>query len=69
MMKLSTGEDSTLGVWLRLCITIFGEDSSPTRYMSEKIERSPLGHEEPVYADEQQLMHALTMMYLQELRK
>src|SRR4030095_8803987 len=57
--KLSTGQDSTLGNWLALCIAVLGEDSAAVAFLREKIATAPHGADEEVIADERQLLHAL----------
>ena len=36
MIKLSTGDDSTLGNYLKLCNTFFGDKSKATKFILEK---------------------------------
>lgn len=60
MNKLSTGDDSTLGNWLRLSIIFFGVDSPAVKFIERKIAASPNGKDEEVIADESQLIYLLT---------
>lgn len=58
---LSTGEPSTLGNWLRLTSTFFGNDSPATNFWQEKITESEAegngGADEAVLQDERQCMY------------
>lgn len=64
MQKLSTGDDSTLGSYLKLSRTFFGADSAATRYLEQKIAASPNGDAEEVLADEGQMVYLLGRMHL-----
>ena len=59
MMKLSTGQDSTLGSYLKLCNIFFGEESEQTKFIMDKIASSPNGAHEEVIAEESQMMFLL----------
>ena len=59
MMKLSTGQDSTLASYLRLCLVIFGKDSPQVQFITDKIAASPNGAHEEVIAEESQMMYLL----------
>lgn len=59
MQKLSTGQDSTLGSYLKLCLAFFGEDSPQVRFIMNKIATSPSGANEEVVAEESQMMYLL----------
>lgn len=59
MMKLSTGQDSTLGSYLKMCELIFGKDSNQTRFIENKIMESPNGPDEEVIAAENQMLYLL----------
>ncbi len=59
MNKLSTGQDSTLGTYLKLCDLIFGTDSVQSKFILEKITTSPNGADEEVIAEESQMMYLL----------
>ena len=59
MTKLSTGQDSTLGSYLKLCLAIFGPDSPQTKFIMEKIRTNPNGANEEVIAEESQMMYLL----------
>lgn len=58
-MKLSTGDDSTLGNYLKLSIPVFGKDSKAVKFLQEKIAESPNGEQEEVLADERQMLYLL----------
>lgn len=59
MMKLSTGHDSTLGSYLKLCLAVFGQDSAQVNFIMEKIRTSPNGANEEVIVEESQMMYLL----------
>ena len=63
MRKLSTGQDSTLGVYRDLVATILGEASPATKYLDEKIADSPKGRDEEVLADESQMLHLIKSLH------
>jgi hypothetical protein len=58
---LSTGETSTLGVWLRLSTAMFGPSSPATEFLQQKVAEQ--GEDEAVVVDERQLLYALTQMH------
>lgn len=59
MMKLSTGQDSTLGSYLKLCLAFFGKESPQVKFIMDKIATSPNGANEEVVAEESQMMYLL----------
>ena len=59
MMKLSTGQDSTLASYLKLCLAVFGQDSAQVRFIMDKIAESPNGAYEEVIAEESQMLYLL----------
>lgn len=59
MMKLSTGMDSTLGSYLKLCLAFFGEESPQVKFIMDKIATSPDGANEEVITEESQMMYLL----------
>ncbi len=59
MIKLSTGQDSTLGSYLKLCLAVFGKDSEQVKFIMDKIAESPNGAHEEVVADESQMLYLL----------
>ena len=59
MMKLSTGQDSTLASYLKLCLVIFGPASPQVKFIVDKIATSPDGAHEEVIAEESQMMYLL----------
>ena len=67
MKKLSTGQNSTLGVYRDLSEIVFGEDSKQVEWLDKKIAESTIGEEEEVLVDERQLIHFL--MTLNEPKK
>lgn len=62
MIKLSTGQDSTLGNYLALTKAFMGEDSEPAKFLEKKIAESPNGENEEVIADESQMLQLLGSM-------
>jgi hypothetical protein len=54
---MSTGVPSTLFNWHALCLLFFGEDSKATQFIKDKMDAQ--GPDEPVVADEGQLLAAL----------
>lgn len=59
MIKLSTGQDSTLGNYLKLCDAFFGHLSAQSEFIKDKIASSPNGPDEEVVAEESQMMYLL----------
>ena len=59
MIKLSSGQDSTLGSYLGLCDLYFGTDSPQSKFILDKISESPNGVNEEVIAEESQMMYLL----------
>lgn len=59
MRKLSNGADSTLQEWIKLSISIFGEQSSATIFLKHKAKITPGGLQVEVIADESQVMAIL----------
>lgn len=62
MIKLSTGQDSTLGEYLKLSTAFFGAESKATQFIQNKIANSPNGANEEVIADESQMLYLLETM-------
>lgn len=62
MMKLSTGQDATLGNYLTLTKAVFGPQSKPAKYLEAKIAESPHGVDEEVIQDESQMVCLLGSM-------
>ena len=59
MMKLSTGQPSTLGSYLKLCEVFFGADSVQAKFINQKIATNPNGPDEEVVVEESQMMYLL----------
>lgn len=59
MKKLSTGEDSTLGNYLKLAKLVFGENGNAVKFLEAKIAESPNGEAEEVISDETQMVYLL----------
>jgi hypothetical protein len=62
VVKLSTGQDSTLENWIALSSLFFGKESKPTKFLQEKADKSEKGVKEEVIADERQLILVLMNM-------
>lgn len=62
MMKMSTGDDATLGNYRKTAAAVFGENSEPVRFLDDKIKDSPDGADEEVITDERQMIHLLSTM-------
>ena len=60
MKKLSTGDDSTLGSYLKMSKSFFGEDSGAVKFLESKIEESPNRENEEVIVDEGQMIYLLS---------
>jgi len=63
--KLSTGQDSTLGIWRDLTAALFGEDSPATAFLDEKITEQ--GRDEPVIQAENQVLWLLGQLHLKKV--
>ena len=59
MLKLSTGQDATLGNYRKLALTLWGEKSGAVKFLDTKISESPNGNDEKVIADETQMLQVL----------
>jgi len=59
MMKLSTGQDSTLGAYKGIAV-LFGKKA--VEFIDKKIADSPNGEDEEVIADETQMIYLLSRM-------
>jgi len=62
MIKLSTGQDSTLGNYLTLTRAVFGRESKAVRFLEQKIAESPNGEDEEVISDEAQMINLLAQI-------
>ena len=62
MIKLSTGQDSTLRSYLQLCDLVFGVDSPQSMFIKTKADQSSEGLDEEVIADESQMIMLLGSM-------
>ncbi len=60
MKKLSTGDDSTLGSYLKMSKMFFGEDSGAVKFLESKIEESPNRENEEVIVEEGQMIYLLS---------
>ncbi|MCD6619954.1 hypothetical protein [Aeromonas veronii] len=63
MMKLSTGQDSTLGNYRKMTAAIFGEDSKAVEFLDKKIAESPNGENEEVIVEESQAVLMLSTIH------
>lgn len=59
MRRISTGEPSTLGVYIKLVCALFGEESPAVAFLTAKAARSPDGEDEEVLASETQMIQLL----------
>lgn len=59
MIKMSTGDDATLGNYRKMAVAVFGEDSKAVKFLDEKIKDSPDGQNEEVIANESQMVYLL----------
>lgn len=59
MNRISTGEPSTLEIYLAMCKIMFGSDSRATKFIEEKIKDAPNGKNEEVLTDETQMINLL----------
>lgn len=62
MHKLSTGDDATLGNYLKMTRLVWGDDSKQVEFLTEKIDKSPHGKDEEVLADESQMLVLLASL-------
>lgn len=65
MIKLSTGEDSTLGNYKKLVESMLGLDSPALLFLNEKIKNSDKKEDEEVLADEGQMVYLLMNMHFE----
>ena len=63
ILKLSTGEDSTLGNYRKYAAALFGEISPAVEYLELKIRQSLKAADEPVLADESQVIAMLNTLH------
>lgn len=59
MNTLSTGQDSTLGNWIRVVQAFFGRDSPALDFLNAEVSKATHGIEEEVIAEERQLIKLL----------
>ena len=59
MIKLSTGQPSTLGSYRSMSVLFFGENSDQVLFLDKKISESPNGADEEVIAEESQMLYLL----------
>lgn len=59
MNRISTGEPSTLEIYLAMCKIMFGSDSRATKFIEEKIKDALNGKDEEVLTDESQMINVL----------
>lgn len=62
MNKLSTGQDSTLGNYRKMCVALLGADSGAVAFLDERIKEQ--GEDEEVIADESQMVFLLMQEHL-----
>lgn len=61
MTKLSTGDNATLGNYLKLAILVFGKKSKAVKFLEEKISKQ--GENEGVIAPESQMIYLLGQLH------
>lgn len=66
MIKLSTGEDSTLENYIKMSKAVFGADSPATKFLEEKAANAPDGIKEEVIAPETQVVMLLMKTHARE---
>lgn len=66
-MISGTTMPSTLGNWLALSEACFGKDSSAVKFLQEKVDEQ--GMDEPVIADERQMLAVLMSMVAADIKK
>ena len=62
MIKISTGEPSTLGTYRKIALSLSDENSRAVKFFDEKIDNSPNGEDELVLADETQMLNIIIML-------
>lgn len=67
-LKLLSGSSipSTLGNWLKLCETCFGKESTAVKFLQEKVDKQ--GFDEPVIADESQMLGVIMHMVALDIK-
>ena len=66
MKKLSTGANSTLGEYRKLCVMFFGVRSHATKYFDRLIKESPNGENEEVITEESQMLYLVGQLAAQD---
>ena len=64
MKQMSTGDDATLGNYLKMAKLFFGDDSIAVDFLNEEIAKSPNGENEEVIAAESQMVYLLTTKHM-----
>jgi hypothetical protein len=62
IVKMSTGQEATLGNYRKMCALIFGPDSKSVKYLDKRIAEE--GEDEEVIVDESQMVYILTQIHL-----
>ena len=62
MIKMSTGDDATLGNYRKMASAVFGVDSKAVKFLDDKIAASPNGENEEVIAPESQMVYLFGSM-------
>lgn len=57
MNKLSTGQPSTLGTYLKNCTAMFGKESNAVKFLQRKVDEQ--GEDEEVIIHETQMLYLL----------
>lgn len=61
--KMSTGEDATLGNYLKLCTRVFGGESRAVEYLQKMIEKDPNKENGAVLQEEDQTLVLLAHLH------
>lgn len=67
MQKLSTGQNSTLGVYKQLSEVLFGAGSKAVAYLTKQIAKAPNGEQEEVISDEGHMLNLLASIAFGEV--
>lgn len=59
MLKMSTGDDATLGNYRKIAVALFGEGNKAVKFLDDRIADSPNGENEEVIAAESQMVYLL----------
>lgn len=69
IQRLSTGDPSTLGTYLKMCLLVMGSNSPATTFLRKKVAEAPMGFEEEVIAPETQMVYMLMQLHTTGLQR